>query len=88
MDYVTPEILDWLRTLPSSLVIAEDLFLYHGELGPEEHHLLEEVTRDGGGRLRGADEVEQAFASVTQSVVLCGHSHVPRVVSLPGGNLW
>ena len=77
--------LDWLRALPATLVVAEEVCVCHGDLF-DSPHLLEQVT-SAGVFLRSTSAIEASVASIAQPVILCGHSHVPRTVALPQGKL-
>jgi len=75
--------LDWLRTLPSTLA-SRNLYLCHGSPGDDCAYLCEDVT-DRGVIIKSSDELEALLAGLSQTIFLCGHSHVPRVVSLSNG---
>jgi predicted phosphodiesterase len=75
--------LDWLRTLPSTLV-SSNLYLCHGSPGNDCAYLCEDVT-DRGVILKETGKLADLLTGLSQSIILCGHSHVPRVVSLPNG---
>jgi putative phosphoesterase len=71
----------WLRSLPDTTVVADELFVCHGDLF-DASYLLEEVT-PSGVFLRSASAIATSVAEITQPVILSGHSHVPHTVSLP-----
>lgn len=76
----------WLRSLLPTAVVGDDVLLCHGTPDDDLTFLLEEVT----GRsvhLAGQERIARRLGPVPQGLVLCGHSHVPRLVSLPGGPL-
>ncbi len=75
----------WLRTLPATAVVAGELFVCHGDLF-DAPYLLEQVAASGVP-LRSTREIETSISAIAQPVILCGHSHVPRTVSLPQGKL-
>ncbi len=77
--------LAWLQALPDTAVVADDVFLCHGDLF-DAPHLLEEVAASGVC-LRSTPAIEASVAAIVQPVILCGHSHVPRTVTLPRGTL-
>lgn len=79
--------LDWLRALPPSLVYGDDVYLCHATPDDDNLYWLEQVSPDGRVSLRPIEEIEVAAAGVSQSLVLCGHSHVPRIVRLRDGRL-
>lgn len=85
LEKLAPAHLQWLRSLPTTSVVADELFVCHGDLF-DAPYLLEQVT-DSGVSLRSTREIEVSVSTITQPVILCGHSHVPRTVSLPQGKL-
>jgi putative phosphoesterase len=82
---LTPAHFAWLRSLPDTTVVADELFVCHGDLF-DAPYLLEEVT-PSGVFLRSTSAIASSVAEILQSVILSGHSHIPRTVSLPQGKL-
>jgi len=82
---LTTEAINWLQQHPSSLTI-DDIFLCHGTPNSDEVYLLEEMKKEGA-TLKSPKDIIDALEYVEQSVVLCGHSHIPRTVYLPNGKL-
>jgi|SRR5579872_1786411 len=80
------EHLDWIRTLPATFRLGDDVLLCHGTPSSDEEYLTETVTPNGA-RLAESGEVAARLGDQGASLVLCGHSHVPRVVQVPGGSL-
>lgn len=76
--------LDWLANLPASQVIGEDILLCHGSPRDDLEYLLEEVVGDGI-RLSCPASIGLRLRGVERSLVLCGHTHIPRDVMLPNG---
>jgi putative phosphoesterase len=77
--------LRWLEALPPTQVVG-DVFLCHGTPSSDMIYLLEHVTPQGVF-LRDTATIAAYLSDVRQGVVVCGHSHVPRVVWLPDGRL-
>jgi predicted phosphodiesterase len=73
--------LSWLRCLPASLEIDHQFLLFHGSPSSDKTYLLETIA---GGRTRLAtpNEIEERLDGTRLPVLLCGHSHTPRVVEL------
>jgi len=84
-EQLTPAHLNWLRTLPATTVVADELFVCHGDLF-DAPYLLEQVEASGV-YLRSTRAIEASVADIAHPVILCGHSHVPRTVFLPQGKL-
>jgi predicted phosphodiesterase len=85
-EQLTEAHLNWLHTLPETAVVADELFLCHGDLF-DSPYLLEQIEASGSVVLRSTPEIEASVADITQPVILCGHSHLPRAVYLPQGKL-
>ncbi|MGI3168221.1 metallophosphoesterase family protein [Pseudooceanicola sp. C21-150M6] len=77
--------LDWIRGLPVEARIG-DVYLCHATPGADEVYWAEEVA-DGGMRMAPLAQIEEFAAGVTESLMLCGHTHIPRVVRLSDGRL-
>jgi predicted phosphodiesterase len=77
---------DWLAAQPATAVAGMDLFLCHGTPDSDEAYLLERAS-PRGAMLDTSDAIRARLGAVAQPVVLCGHSHIPRVVHLSGGRL-
>ena len=76
----------WLEALPKTLVLFDEVFLCHGTPTSDLTYLLEEVDR-GGSKLAQQAAIESHAAGIEHSLILCGHSHVPRVLAISGGRL-
>jgi len=72
--------LDWIRSLRHCHAFDDDLLLCHGTPQHDNHYFLESVD---GGRTRPAhaDEIEARLGPVSHAAVLCGHTHVPRIMA-------
>lgn len=90
LTYVIRELgeepIHWLNDLPKTAVYADDLFLCHGTPGSDTAYLLEDVM-DGLPEVRSEGAIRELLQGVHQPVVLCGHTHIPRVVELSTGQL-
>jgi len=76
----------WLSALEPSAEI-EDLLLCHGTPDSDNTYLLETVQPDGSVRLATDAEITRRLGGVAANVVLCAHTHVPRLVALHDGRL-
>jgi predicted phosphodiesterase len=75
--------LDWLRSLPSDARAADGIQAFHGTPSSDSTYLLETVEQ-GRARLASREEIQARLNETCPGLLLCGHSHIPRVVSLPG----
>jgi predicted phosphodiesterase len=90
---ITAEHRAWLAQAPESLWLCDDVFICHGTPSSDMDYWLETVTDDFGvhGSLgvRQATEAEIVARMGTgrhserASLIICGHTHVPRTVALP-----
>jgi predicted phosphodiesterase len=86
IDDLGAEPVAWLRTLPATATIGSELFLCHGTPASDTTYLLEDVC-SGQPVVRPEGEIAELLGGVRAPVVLCGHSHVPRVVQLSNGQM-
>ncbi len=73
----------WLRSLPAKLELEPGSLLCHGSPVDDMHYLLEDVRQDGV-HLASAATIRERLGSIGPALVLCGHSHVPRAISIGG----
>lgn len=79
LERLTSSQTQWLSALPPTTTAHDgDVLLCHGTPSTDSAYLLETVER-GQVRLATTSEVEQRLDGVAVPVVLCGHSHVPRI---------
>ncbi len=89
----------WLASAPPTVWLLEDVFVCHGTPHSDLHYWLETVTNDfgqhGSPGVRAATQAEVlqrlgAGPHLKASLIVCGHTHIPRVVSVAspaGGQL-
>jgi len=86
-DELQPHHLDWLRTLPPTLVHHGELFLCHGTPEDDLIYWLEDLTPDGVLHMSSRERIEGFAQGINHPVILCGHTHIPRAVRLADGRL-
>jgi putative phosphoesterase len=69
----------WLSNLPPTKMLDENILLCHGTPENDLEYLLEEIH---GTELRLKKHIQ-----LSVGLVLCGHSHIPRVVRTAGSNI-
>ena len=77
---------EWFATHPAASVVEGELYLCHGTPRSDKTYLLEGMSVQGGF-LNEPQVIQSELDVVSQPVILCGHSHVPRMVHLPDGRL-
>lgn len=83
---ITVDVLAWLTSLPAVSSLGDDILLCHGSPASDEVFLLEE---DGGDHFYPSsnDQIETKLGAHDTKLVLCGHTHTPRVVRLSSGTI-
>lgn len=76
----------WLEELAPTARLGDGIFLCHGTPASDTTYLLEDVD-SGRPVVRSAASILALLGDVTESVVLCGHTHIPRLVELPDGRI-
>ena len=76
--------IEWLRGLPATAVFEDEVLLCHGSPTDDLCYLLEEVA-SGHPQVRDEEEIVRLLADATQPVIVCGHTHIPRLVRLANG---
>ncbi|MER5170320.1 metallophosphoesterase family protein [Thioclava kandeliae] len=79
--------LDWLRALPKVLELEGGIFACHGVPRSDESYWLERVGPDGVPRTASLSEIEAEAEGVDAGLILCAHTHIPRLVRLPDGRI-
>lgn len=83
MQYILQELgkepLAWMKQLPFSLELNENVFLCHGTPDDDMTYLLENIE-SGRAIVRSDKEIISLLNNTQSDVVLCGHTHTPRVV--------
>jgi predicted phosphodiesterase len=79
-----PEPIEWLRGLPATAVFEDEVLLCHGSPASDLCYLLEDVT-GGHPQVRDEEEIVRLLAGASQPVIVCGHTHIPRLVRLANG---
>lgn len=78
----------WLRALPAVAEVAKDaVFLCHGTPASHSEPWLDGWFRGRDTTLPSQDEVTARAGGLTNPVLLCGHTHVSRVVRVNGAQL-
>lgn len=76
--------LQWLASLPPTLHSSPDVLLCHGTPADDLEHFL--YTVDGGAARGATDaEIRERAGDRGEALILCGHTHLPRVVTLEDG---
>ncbi|MGO1068371.1 metallophosphoesterase family protein [Lysobacter sp. CA199] len=77
---------DWLRGLPASLRLNDDVLMVHGTPRSDLECFIETIDASGMRAATSAEAAERA-GDADARVILCGHTHVPRGLRLDDGRL-
>ncbi len=79
-QFLTDEEKQWLAALPKTINLENEFFLFHGTPSSDSTYLLETIERR---RTRLADqrEIDERLKGETASLMFCGHTHIPRIVT-------
>ncbi len=73
----------WISTLPPYFELPNGMFLFHGTPVNDNVYLLETVE-NGRIRLATQKEILTRLKNVKKRIMICGHTHIQRVVNLQG----
>ena len=76
---------NWISDLPFSLQ-TEEFYFCHGTPTSDESYLLEEINPYGSS-LKKTEDILKLINGISQNIIFCAHSHIPRVVYLPNNKI-
>ena len=83
---LTPEVFAWMASLPATAPFEGDVFLCHGSPRSDLEWFLD-TPHGTHTRPSDAAEVTERLGGVAHAVVVCGHTHLPRVLRSAEGQL-
>jgi predicted phosphodiesterase len=78
---------DWMASMPATLVYRDEVLLCHGSPRDDAAFWLDCVTADGIVRANAIEAIEAEAKGIGASLILCAHTHIPRVVRLRNGRM-
>lgn len=84
---------DWIAALPTSMWLTDNLFCCHGTPASDLEYFLDTVTgglgQAGSPGVRAAtlDEATARAGAIRASLIVCGHTHQARCMTLADGRL-
>lgn len=85
-DTLRADHLAWIAALPERMTLGDDVLMVHGTPDSDLVYFLETVTPDGC-RAATPDEIVRRAGDEPASLILCGHTHIPRTAKLDDGRL-
>ena len=86
LPHLSAETLSWLALLPPTAVIA-DAFCCHATPQDDVSLWLEQIGPDATLHRAPLPQIRARAEAVPQSLILCGHTHKPRALTLPDGRM-
>jgi putative phosphoesterase len=80
-EQLTPEQMQWLKELPATANMGNEIVSFHGTPASDSIYLTETVEAEQL-RLASPTEIARRLTGKKAPVMLCGHSHLPRLVRL------
>ena len=77
--------LAWLAKLPAKLVYRDDVFMCHGTPNSDTTYWLESLSPGAIVHKATVENIEREAVGIGQSLILCAHTHIPRMVRLRDG---
>ncbi|MEZ9525344.1 metallophosphoesterase family protein [Enterovibrio norvegicus] len=71
--------LTWMRSLPATYSLNDDVFFCHGTPEDDLVYLLEDL-KGGAPIVRDESDILRLLAGTAHSLICCGHTHLPRLV--------
>jgi predicted phosphodiesterase len=85
-QFLSQDELNWLGSLPASRSLENGCLLFHGAPASDTTYLLETID-NGRTHLANVAEISPRLAETKAPVLLCGHTHQPRLVLMPDNTL-
>ncbi len=89
-ETITSEHRAWLATLPLTLAVSPGVLAFHGSPSDDLAYLLETVEASGARpatQREVLDRLGAYAASASWSLLLCGHTHLQRLMRLDSGGV-
>ena len=86
LEDLEPEAIQWIKSLPRTTVSDDKIFLCHGTPDDDLCYLLEDVS-NGFPIVRKDKNILNLLGNTSHPIVLCGHSHIPRLTLLSSNQI-
>lgn len=86
IDDLPTAAIEWMRALPFDYPLSESVYLCHGSPTDDMVYLLEDV-QTGQPLVRNDADILDLLSSIDSPVIVCGHTHIPRTVTLSTGQI-
>ncbi|WP_352309210.1 metallophosphoesterase family protein [Psychrobacter sp. W2-37-MNA-CIBAN-0211] len=76
--------IEWMQALPFDYHVREDIYLCHGSPTDDMVYMLENIET-GQPIVRDDADILALLNGIESAVIICGHTHIPRTVTLSTG---
>ncbi|EGU43425.1 Ser/Thr protein phosphatase family protein [Vibrio ichthyoenteri ATCC 700023] len=76
----------WMKSLPFDCQITDEIYACHGTPNDDLEYLLEDASQ-GYAQLRPDRAILDRLDGQPSPIILCGHTHTPRCVTLSTGQM-
>jgi predicted phosphodiesterase len=87
MSVIERRHLDWFRWLPSTMTILDEVFMCHGTPTSDEEPWLDAWWEGRTTTVPSEADVVARAEGHDYRLMLCGHTHLPRIVRLRDGRM-
>ena len=85
LDFIIEDLpkaaIEWMQALPFDCHLSKDVYLCHGSPTDDMVYLLENIET-GQPKVRSDADILALLSGIDNTVVVCGHTHIPRTVQL------
>ncbi len=85
LEYVKSQldnkIVEWLKQLQFDKLVGNDIYCFHASPQSDSEYLLEKLN-EGYISIKAFNEIEELLKDIKQKIVVCGHSHISKIVEL------
>ncbi|MGH6615619.1 metallophosphoesterase family protein [Sphingomonas sp.] len=85
-DVLSERHMTWIAAQPATLAWSPEIFMCHGTPASDIEHFLHSVG-PAGMREADDDEIVTRTGARPEAFLLCGHTHLPRAVTLADGRI-
>ncbi len=83
LEYVKSQlnskVVDWLRNLPFDMILNNKIYCCHATPQSDSAYLLEKPGKNNVA-IKDMSEIDNLLKDIQQKIVVCGHSHVSKIV--------
>ncbi|HUN99373.1 MAG TPA: metallophosphoesterase family protein [Bradyrhizobium sp.] len=78
---------NWMASMLPTLRYRDEVLLCHGSPRNDAAFWLDHIAEDGSARPSGIEAIEAGAEGIDAGLILCAHTHIPRVVRLRDGRM-